>query len=42
MNSLFAKLSAALLLIVGLMGTAFFVVDRINTRLYYEPDSGNS
>jgi signal transduction histidine kinase len=36
MNSLFAKLSAALLLIVGLMGTAFFVVDRINTRLYYE------
>jgi signal transduction histidine kinase len=36
MNSLFARLSAALLLIVGLMGTAFFVVDRINTRLYYE------
>ena len=36
MNTLFAKLSAALLLIVGLMGTAFFAVDRINTQLYYE------
>ena len=36
MNTLFAKLSTALLIIVGLMGTAFFVVDRINTRLYYE------
>jgi signal transduction histidine kinase len=36
MNTLFAKLSTALLLIVGLMGTAFFVVERINTRLYYE------
>lgn len=36
MNSLFAKLSAALLLIVGLMGTTFFVVDRINSRLYHE------
>jgi signal transduction histidine kinase len=35
-NTLFAKLSAALLLIVGLVGTAFFVVDRINTQLYYE------
>jgi len=35
-NTLFAKLSAALLLIVGLMGTAFFAVDRINTQLYYE------
>jgi len=35
-NNLFAKLSAALLLIVGLMGTAFFAVDRINTQLYYE------
>jgi signal transduction histidine kinase len=35
-NTLFAKLSAALLLIVGLMGTAFFFVDRINTQLYYE------
>ena len=36
MNTLFAKLSAALLVIVVLMGTAFFLVDRMNTRLYYE------
>ncbi len=36
MNSLFAKLSAALLAIVVLMGAAFFLVDRHNTRLYYE------
>ena len=36
MNSLFAKLSAALLIIVALMGTAFFVLDRINTRAYYD------
>ncbi len=36
MNSLFAKLSLALLVIVGLMGSAFFVVDRINTQMYYE------
>ena len=36
MNSLSAKLSVALLVIVGLMGSAFFVVDRVNTRLYYE------
>lgn len=36
MNSLFAKLSAALLLIVTLMGAAFYIVDRINTRVYYE------
>jgi signal transduction histidine kinase len=36
MNTLFAKLSTALLIIVALMGSAFFVVDRINTRLYYE------
>jgi len=36
MNTLFARLSIALLIIVGLMGTAFYVVDRINTRLYYE------
>ena len=36
MNSLFAKLSTALLIIVVLMGSVFFVVDRINTRLYYE------
>jgi signal transduction histidine kinase len=36
MNTLFARLSIALLVIVGLMGTAFYVVDRVNTRLYYE------
>ena len=36
MNTLFAKLSAALLVIVVLMGTAFFLADRHNTRLYYE------
>lgn len=36
MKSLFARLSAALLVIVVLMGTAFFVVDRANSRLYYE------
>lgn len=36
MNTLFAKLSTALLIIVVMMGAAFFLVDRINTRLYYE------
>ena len=36
MNTLFAKLSLALILIVGFMGAAFFVVDRINTRAYYD------
>ena len=36
MNTLFARLSIALVVIVGLMGGAFLVVDRINTRLYYE------
>lgn len=36
MNTLFAKLSTALLIIVALTGTVFFVVDRVNTRLYYE------
>ena len=36
MNTLFAKLSTALLIIVALMGSVFFVADRINTRLYYE------
>lgn len=36
MNTLFARLSIALLVIVGLMGVAFYIVDRINTRLYYE------
>ena len=36
MNTLFARLSTALLIIVALMGSGLFVVDRINTRLYYE------
>jgi signal transduction histidine kinase len=41
MNTLFAKLSIALLIIVGGMGTAFFFIDRINTRTYYEELSQN-
>ena len=36
MNTLFARLSIALLVIVGLMGAAFFVVDRTYSQLYYE------
>ena len=36
MNTLFARLSAALLVIVILMGSVFFVAERINTQLYYE------
>ena len=36
MNTLFAKLSVALIVVIGLMGTAFFVVERISTQLYYE------
>lgn len=36
MKSLFARLAAALLAIVVLMGGAFIAVDRVNTRLYYE------
>ena len=36
MKTLFAKLSITLVIIVGLMGAALFVVDRINTRVYYE------
>ncbi|MBT8067030.1 MAG: hypothetical protein KJO09_07295, partial [Gammaproteobacteria bacterium] len=36
MNTLFAKLSAALLVIVILMGSVFFLAGRINTQLYYE------
>jgi len=36
MNTLFAKLSIALLIIVGGMGAAFYFVERINTRTYYE------
>lgn len=41
MNTLFAKLSVALLLIVCGMGAAFFVVDRTYTRAYYEELSQN-
>jgi signal transduction histidine kinase len=36
MNTLFAKLSLALLVIVGGMGTAFFFIDRVNTQTYYD------
>ena len=36
MNTLFAKLSLALLVIVGGMGSAFFFIDRINTQTYYD------
>jgi signal transduction histidine kinase len=36
MNTLFAKLSLALLIIVGGMGTAFFFIDRVNTQTYYD------
>ncbi|MGI9249563.1 MAG: ATP-binding protein [Woeseiaceae bacterium] len=36
MNTLFAKLSTALLIIVVFMGSVFFIVGRVNTRLYYE------
>lgn len=36
MNSLFAKLSAALLLVVALIGGGFFMVEQVSTRLYYE------
>ena len=36
MNSLFSRLSAALLLVVALIGSGFFVVEQVSTRLYYE------
>ena len=36
MKTLFAKLATALLLLVASMGTAFYLVDRINTQAYYE------
>ena len=36
MNTLSAKLSAALLAIVVFMGAAFYAVDRFQTRAYYE------
>lgn len=41
MNTLFAKLSIALLVIVGGMGTAFFFIDRVNTQTYYDELSQN-
>jgi signal transduction histidine kinase len=36
MKTLFAKLSIALLVIVALIGSSFFVVEQFSTRLYYE------
>ncbi|RZV37246.1 MAG: HAMP domain-containing protein [Chromatiales bacterium] len=36
MHTLFARLSAALLVIVILMGVVFFVAERVNSQLYYE------
>ncbi len=36
MNTLFAKLSLALLVIVLLIGSGFFFVERFSTRLYHE------
>jgi signal transduction histidine kinase len=35
-NTLFARLSAALLLVVALIGGGFFLVEQVTTRLYYE------
>jgi len=36
MRSLLGRLSVALVVIVVLMGSAFFALDRVNTRVYYE------
>ncbi len=36
MRTLFARLSVALLLVVGLIGGSFFLVEQVTTRLYYE------
>jgi signal transduction histidine kinase len=36
MKTLYSKLSIALLVIVALLGSSFFVVERFSTRLYYE------
>ena len=36
MNSLFSRLSLALLVIVSLTGGAFFLLERFSTRVYYE------
>jgi len=41
MNTLFAKLSIALLIIVCGMGTAFFFIERVNTRTFYDELSQN-
>ncbi len=36
MNSLFARLSIALLFVVGLLGGSFFLLTQVVTRVYYE------
>lgn len=36
MRSLLARLSAALLVIIAVIGTGFYLLDRFSTRLYYE------
>lgn len=36
MNTLFAKMSLALVVIIGVTGGAFFIVDRVGSGLYYE------
>ena len=36
MKTLFARLSAALLLVVALIGGGFFLIEQFSTRLYYE------
>lgn len=36
MKTLLARLSAALLVIIALIGSGFYLLERINTRLYYE------
>jgi signal transduction histidine kinase len=36
MRTLFARLSAALFLVVAIIGSGFFVVEQMSTRLYYE------
>ena len=36
MRSLYARLSAALLLVVAIIGGGFFAVEQISTRIYYE------
>ncbi|MDH3941807.1 MAG: hypothetical protein OET46_12525, partial [Xanthomonadales bacterium] len=36
MRTLFARLSAALFLVVAIIGGGFFMVEQVSTRLYYE------